>query len=128
RHVAQNLFVVKRERHAVKDDDRAAGPQGLIEKRRTRCLLDRHQYMIAMSSLVTRKSTAMTATDAATTALVVARPTPWVPPRVRIPTWQPMLAIVNPMKNGLISPIQTSCTYNPATTLFQYTLDATLSC
>ena len=61
-----------------------------------------------MSSLVTRKSTAITATDAATTAFVVARPTPCVPPRVRSPTWQPMLAIVNPMKNGLISPIHTS--------------------
>ena len=34
-----------------------------------------------MSSLVTRKSTAMTATELATTAFVVARPTPCVPPR-----------------------------------------------
>ena len=68
---------------------------------------------------MTRKSTAITATDAATTAFVVARPTPWVPPRVRMPTWQPMLAIVKPMKNGLMRPIQTSWMYSPATTLFQ---------
>src|SRR5919107_4781675 len=69
----------------------------------------------------------MTATELATTALVVDRPTPWVPPRVRRPTWQPMLTITNPRKNGLISPIQGSCGYRPSSTDVQYTLDATRS-
>ena len=44
------------------------------------------QYINVNSRRVMKKSTASTATDAATTALVVARPTPWVPPRVRRPT------------------------------------------
>ena len=39
-----------------------------------------------MSILVTKKSTTSTATEPATTALVVARPTPCVPPDVRSPT------------------------------------------
>ena len=56
------------------------------------------------SSLVTKKSTASTPTDAATTALVVARPTPCVPPDVRRPTWQPMVTMTKPRKNGLIEP------------------------
>ena len=38
------------------------------------------QYNNVINSLVTKKSTAITATDEATTALVVARPTPCVPP------------------------------------------------
>ena len=45
----------------------------------------RHQYNSVISTRVTKKSTAITATDAATTALVVARPTPCVPPVVRKP-------------------------------------------
>ncbi len=44
------------------------------------------QYIRVIRSRVMKKSTAITATDAATTALVVARPTPWVPPEVRSPT------------------------------------------
>ena len=46
----------------------------------------------------------MTATELATTALVVARPTPWVPPRVRRPTWQPMLTIVEAEEERLDEP------------------------
>ena len=41
------------------------------------------QYSSVMRSCVTNRSTAITATDEATTALVVARPTPCVPPLVR---------------------------------------------
>src|SRR3954469_22623032 len=109
RDLSQDLLVVECQGDAVEHDDRTAWTHRLFKERRPRHLLDRHQYINAMSSFVTRKSTAMTATDAATTALVVARPTPCVPPRVRMPTWQPMLAIVKPMKNGLIRPIHTSC-------------------
>ena len=54
---------------------------------RIRGSFNRHaQYIKVNSRRVMKKSTASTATDAATTALVVARPTPWVPPRVRRPT------------------------------------------
>src|SRR4030095_14144398 len=80
-----------------------------------------------MSTRVTKKSTAMTATDAATTALVVDRPTPWVPPVVRRPTWQPIVTITNPRQNGLISPIQASSRYSPLRIDDQYTLDTTRS-
>ena len=65
------------------------------------------------------KSTISTMTDEATTALVVARPTPWVPPEVRKPTWQPMVTITNPRKNGLMMPIQTSWINRPSTTELQ---------
>ncbi len=61
----------------------------------------------------------MTETELATTALVVERPTPCVPPVVRRPTWQPMLTMVKPRKNGLISPIHTSWMKSPCTTAFQ---------
>ena len=47
-----------------------------------------------------KKSSTSTVTDAATTAFVVARPTPCVPPFVRSPTWHPMLTMANPRKNG----------------------------
>ena len=73
------------------------------------------------------KSTAMTATDEATTALVVARPTPWVPPLVRRPTWHPMVTMTNPRKNGLISPIQASSMNRPSMIEVQYKLEATRS-
>ena len=46
----------------------------------------------------------------------------------RKPTWQPMLTIANPRKNGLASPIQTSSMYRPSVIDFQYTLDGTWSC
>src|SRR6478672_2896134 len=36
-----------------------------------------------------------------------------------------MLTMTNPRKNGLTSPIQGSCGYNPSSTDVQYTLDAT---
>ncbi len=48
--------------------------------------IDLHQNSSDNSSWVEKKSMAITATEAATTALVVARPTPSVPPRVRRPT------------------------------------------
>ena len=44
----------------------------------------------------------------ATTELVVARPTPCVPPRVRSPTWQPIDTSANPRNTGLTMAIQTS--------------------
>ncbi len=59
--------------------------EGLVEQRRPWRAFDRHQYISTMSSFVTRKLTTRTATDPATTAFVVARPTPCVPPRVRRP-------------------------------------------
>src|SRR4029077_4340793 len=67
-----------------------------------------HQYIVAIRILVTKKSTAITATDPVTTATVVASPTPWVPPLVRSPTWQAVVTITKPSTNGLINPIQTS--------------------
>ena len=85
-NVAQDHLVVEREPHLVEDDDRPAGPEGLLEERRAGPVLDSHQYIKTMMTLVTRKSTAMTATELATTAFVVARPTPCVPPVVRMPT------------------------------------------
>ena len=45
-----------------------------------------HQYSSVIRRRVRKKSTTITATDEATTALVVARPTPCVPPLVRSPT------------------------------------------
>ena len=67
---------------AVEDDDRPAegrGPRRAAADGSSLC--ERHQYINTMRSFVTRKSTAITATELATTALVVARPTPCVPPR-----------------------------------------------
>ena len=45
-----------------------------------------HQYSRPISSLVTKKSTASTATDAGDDGVGRARPTPCVPPVVRKPT------------------------------------------
>src|SRR5262245_17576787 len=67
-----------------------------------------HQYNRVINSLVTKKSTAITATDAATTDCVVARPTPCVPPCARRPTWHPMLTMTYPRQNGLMIPIHAS--------------------
>ncbi len=80
-HVVQDDLVVEREVHLVEDDDRPAGTERFVEQRRTGSLFHRHQYISTMRTFVTRKSTAITATELATTAFVVARPTPWVPPR-----------------------------------------------
>ena len=84
-------------------------------------------YSSVISNRVTKKSTAITATDDATTALVVARPTPCVPPLVRNPTWQPIVTMTYPRQNGLIMPIHASSRYSPSMTEVQYTLDATRS-
>ena len=80
------------------------------------------RYISVINTFVKRKSIARTATEALTTAFVVARPTPCVPPLARSPTWHPMLTSVNPSTTGLMKPIQRSSTTRPATTLFQYTL------
>ena len=58
----------------------------------------------------------MTATDPATTDIVVDLPTPAVPPVVRRPTWQAIVTITKPNTNGFASPIHTSCMYRPFTT------------
>ena len=67
----------------VEHDDRPAEGRGPRRAARERgdCSFIASQYIRTMRSLVTRKSTAMTATELATTAFVVARPTPCVPPR-----------------------------------------------
>ena len=53
--VAQDDLVVERQPDAVEDDDRPAGPEGLVEQRRTMsCLFCRHQYINTMRSWVTR--------------------------------------------------------------------------
>ena len=53
--VAQDHLVVERQPDVVEDDDRPAGPEGLVEQRRT-CLrlIGRHQYINTISSWVTR--------------------------------------------------------------------------
>ena len=67
------------------------------------------------------------ATDAATTAAVVARPTPCVPPVVRRPTWQPIVTMTYPRQKGLTSPMIASSMYRPSMIEDQYKLDATRS-
>ena len=103
--VAQDHLVVERQRHLVEQHDGRALPSRISTGRPASARDSRrHQNSIEISSRVTKKSTTSTVTEAATTALVVARPTPWVPPRVRSPTWQPMLTMTKPRKNGLIEP------------------------
>src|SRR6185503_19218945 len=122
--LAKDHLVVKGQRYLVEHDDgRARSVEDVLADQG---FFNRHtQYINVNSKRVMKKSTASTATDAATTALVVARPTPCVPPRVRRPTWQPMLTMTKPRKNGLISPIHGSCQYRPSSTEVQYTLDST---
>ena len=54
-----------------------------------------------MRTLVTMKSTAITATELATTGSLVALPTPCVPPVVRSPTWQPIVTMREPEEDRL---------------------------
>ena len=85
--VLQNHVLVERERHVIEHDDRSARlVQRLFRRLRFRRLLLRHQYSNEINTCVTKKSTAITATDPATTETVVALPTPCVPPVVRKPT------------------------------------------
>ena len=46
----------------------------------------------------------MIMTEETTTAWVVARPTPWVPPSVRMPKKHPTVAMVKPEKSALVRP------------------------
>ena len=61
---------------------RARGPDG---RGRVRELAMRYLPKMPIMSLVTRKSKRMMSTEQTTTAWVVERPTPWVPPVVRRP-------------------------------------------
>src|SRR5690349_17800052 len=94
-HVTQDDLVVERQLHVLENDDGTVGPVG--RRRRRRGFHEQgHQYSSSIRSGVMKKSTAITATDPMTTALVVARPTPWVPPLVRRPTTHPMLTMTKP--------------------------------
>ncbi len=84
--VTQNDFFVKCQRDPVEDDDRCILPVQHFAKRRRLLASELHQYINVIRIRVRKKSTAITATEAATTAFVVARPTPCVPPLVRRPT------------------------------------------
>jgi hypothetical protein len=84
--VAEHDFVVEGERDSLEDNRRALSGCAPFEDRRITNCNGCHQYNSVIINRVTKKSTAITATDAATTALVVERPTPWVPPEVRRPT------------------------------------------
>src|SRR5690606_32075230 len=131
--LVENHLVVEGQAHLVEDDDRRARPQRLFELGRPfghggADVAKQHQYIRTNNSFVSRKSTPSTTTDAATTALVVARPTPCVPPVDRRPTWQAMVTIAKPRKNGLMRPIQTSWMKRPRTTEFQKTERATFNC
>ena len=48
--VAEDDLVVERQPDAVEDDDRPAGPKGLLEERRPLSRLRRHQYINTISS------------------------------------------------------------------------------
>ena len=53
--VAQDDLVVERQPDVVEDDDRPAGPEGLVEQRRTVArVFARHQYISTISNCVTR--------------------------------------------------------------------------
>src|SRR6266404_5433389 len=58
--------------------------------------------------------------DEITTALVVARPTPCVPPVVRIPKEQPTSAITIPKMNGFSNPCDTSTHFSACQAEVQY--------
>ena len=53
---------------------------------------------------LSRKSVKMIITEETTTACVVARPTPWVPPVVFMPKKQPTVEMMKPKNSGFVSP------------------------
>src|SRR5688572_2222129 len=128
RQVAQDHLLVELQPHLVEQHDWRVRLDELNRQAEIGDVLGAHQNRIEISNCVRNKSTTRTTTEAATTALVVARPTPCVPPLVRKPTWQPMVTITKPRKNGLMMPIQTSWMNSPSTTEFQYTPEETRSC
>ncbi len=86
RHVAQNHLLVERQVDLVEQHHRRVRLGELDRQSEVGDGLGAHQNRIEINNRVTKKSTISTTTDAATTALVVERPTPWVPPVVRRPT------------------------------------------
>ncbi len=76
----EDHFVVEGQAHLVEQHDGRVRLDQLNGQAGVGKGLASHQNRIEINSRVTKKSTTSTATDAATTALVVARPTPWVPP------------------------------------------------
>src|SRR5687768_1799955 len=106
--VPQDHFLVELQPDLVEQHHRRVLLDELDGQSEVGDVLGTHQNRIEISNRVTKKFTTSTTIDAATTALVVARPTPWVPPLVRRPTWQPMVTITKPKKNGLMIPIHTS--------------------
>ena len=103
--VAQDQLVVERQVHLVEEHHRRVDFGQLDWQPEFGEALGAHQNKIDSNNRVTKKSTINTATDAATTALVVDRPTPCVPPDVRRPTWQPIVTMTMPRKNGLMMPM-----------------------
>ena len=82
--VFENYLFIERQVHMIEHDDRCTRlaqdlPRGLRR-------LYGHQYSRLKRIWPTKKSAAITATDPATTEIVVDRPTPAVPPVVRRPT------------------------------------------
>ena len=78
-------FPVEGDGDVVKDDDRAV--RILCARRRTLEAVGsfRAQLKSPIMARLIRKSITMMETDETTTAVVVERPTPWVPPLVFIP-------------------------------------------
>ena len=119
--VAQDHLLVERQVDPVEHDDRPAVAERLVEQRRARC-----GFGTAISTSSTMRSLRHQEVDRddrhraghdrvgrrAADALRAAASS-------ACPTWQPMLTMANPRKNGLMSPIQTSWMYSPCTTLFQ---------